>query len=101
MDHIVTDVNEGWNEEDPTQSLQCVFSSSPFVGCDLIGDFGRFKGSDDYLRVKVCSWVSFDKARLLNDRMCCFYSSRSTSQLHLHLSGIGISSRKEKQVEFL
>ncbi|KAF8228557.1 hypothetical protein L208DRAFT_1403694 [Tricholoma matsutake] len=39
MDHIVTDVNEGWNEEDPTQSLQ-------------------FKGSDDYLRVKFEEYVS-------------------------------------------
>jgi hypothetical protein len=25
MDDIVTDVNEGWNDEDPTQSMQCVF----------------------------------------------------------------------------
>lgn len=36
MDEIVTDVNEGWNEEDPTRSAGM-----------------HFKGSDDYLRTKV------------------------------------------------
>ena len=25
MDDIVTDVNEGWKDEDPTHSMQCVF----------------------------------------------------------------------------
>lgn len=36
MDEIVRDVNEGWNDEDPTRSAGM-----------------QFKGSDDYLRTKV------------------------------------------------
>jgi len=36
MDDIVKDVNEGWNEKDPTRPLTM-----------------QFKGSDDYLRAKV------------------------------------------------
>ncbi|KAG5638741.1 hypothetical protein H0H81_010551 [Sphagnurus paluster] len=39
MDDIVTDVNEGWDDQNPTQSLQ-------------------FKGSDDYLRTKFEEYVS-------------------------------------------
>jgi hypothetical protein len=35
MDDIVTDVNEGWNEEDPKKSMQCV-SSTFSVLCVLI-----------------------------------------------------------------
>ncbi|KII90891.1 hypothetical protein PLICRDRAFT_549534 [Plicaturopsis crispa FD-325 SS-3] len=40
MDDIVKDVNDGWNEEDPTRPL------------------GIFKGSDDYLRSKFEEYVS-------------------------------------------
>ncbi|KAF5377978.1 hypothetical protein D9615_006666 [Tricholomella constricta] len=39
MDDIVTDVNEGWDDQNPTQSMQ-------------------FKGSDDYLRTKFEEYVS-------------------------------------------
>ncbi|KAG5645998.1 hypothetical protein DXG03_004600 [Asterophora parasitica] len=39
MDDIVTDVNEGWDDQNPTQSLQ-------------------FKGSDDYLRTKFEEYVA-------------------------------------------
>ncbi|KAG6815037.1 hypothetical protein H0H87_005684, partial [Tephrocybe sp. NHM501043] len=39
MDDIITDVNESWNEENPTSTLQ-------------------FKGSDDYLRTKFEEYVS-------------------------------------------
>jgi hypothetical protein len=55
MDDIVTDVNEGWNEEHPKKSMQCVChpSFSGLCACELTKDCPRFKGSDDYLRLKV------------------------------------------------
>jgi len=40
MDDIVTDVNEGWDEEDPTHTMQYVFfffSLCGYVGRYLIG----------------------------------------------------------------
>ncbi|KAF8073978.1 transport protein Avl9-domain-containing protein [Lyophyllum atratum] len=42
MDDIVTDVNEGWDDENPTQSMQSL----------------RFKGGDDYLRTKFEEYMS-------------------------------------------
>ncbi|KAG6919256.1 hypothetical protein DXG01_008052 [Tephrocybe rancida] len=48
MDDIITDVNEGWDEENPTPALQTR---------SLLGAF-RFKGSDDYLRTKFEEYVS-------------------------------------------
>ena len=40
MDDIVRDVNDGWNEKDPSRPLTM-----------------QFKGSDDYLRAKVDGFV--------------------------------------------
>lgn len=69
MDDIVRDVNDGWNDEDPTRPNGM-----------------QFKGSDDYLRTKVChDFPSFNCTFVIN---LLGDSSKNTSLLHWLLSGI-------------
>jgi hypothetical protein len=58
IDDLVKDVNDGWNEADPSRPLgmQYVLWSPQGVVANTVF-MGSFKGSDDYLRTKVC-WVS-------------------------------------------
>jgi hypothetical protein len=53
MDDMLHDVIDSWNENDPQRptSMQCVKSMS--TRADPADFDDRFKGSDDYLRVKV------------------------------------------------
>lgn len=54
IDDLVKDVNDGWNEADPSRPLgmQYVLWSPQGVVANEVF-VGRFKGSDDYLRSKV------------------------------------------------
>ena len=55
MDEIVKDVNEGWNEKDPSRPTGMQYVITP-LRCSSVADAPvtfRFKGSDDYLRTKV------------------------------------------------
>jgi hypothetical protein len=56
IDDLVKDVNDGWNEADPSRPLgmQYVLWSPQGVVANTVF-MGRFKGSDDYLRTKVRS----------------------------------------------
>lgn len=55
MDEIIKDVNEGWGEDDPSNPRGMkyvpVTGFAWFFSKGIL--FGRFKGSDDYLRSKV------------------------------------------------
>ena len=63
MDDIVRDVNEEWNDKDPSRPLTM-----------------QFKGSDDYLRAKVCGGCSmqsvFDRRNLRSVRRLRLLSAR-------------------------
>ena len=57
MDNIVTDVNESWDENvssRPTGMQQYVIYTRYICRNDMRLFICRFKGSDDYLRAKVC-----------------------------------------------
>ena len=65
IDDIVNDVNDGWNEKDPTRPLTM-----------------QFKGSDDYLRAKVSDLSSFNLGpHLRGDRA----SLKTTCAAHYRL----------------
>jgi hypothetical protein len=56
IDDLVRDVNEGWNDADPSRPLgmqYVLWSPQGVVANEAF--MGRFKGSDDYLRAKVNS----------------------------------------------
>lgn len=57
IDDIVRDVNTSWNDNDPTRPLgmQSVFTVATEGGAYPIS---RFKGSDDYLRIKFEEYIS-------------------------------------------
>lgn len=57
IDDIVRDVNTSWNDNDPARPLgmQSVFILLPVLVTYAIY---RFKGSDDYLRIKFEEYIS-------------------------------------------
>ncbi|KAH7925580.1 hypothetical protein BV22DRAFT_1195061 [Leucogyrophana mollusca] len=57
MDEIVRDVNDAWDDADPSRpGMQCAFSKIP---CGVCAEHRcSFKGSDDYLRTKFEEYVS-------------------------------------------
>jgi len=66
MDDIVTDVNESWDENTstrPTGMQQCVISTGAYLQIRSELSIYRFKGSDDYLRAKVCLNLVLQKPR--------------------------------------
>ncbi|KAG9101506.1 late secretory pathway protein avl9 [Ceratobasidium sp. 370] len=58
IDDLVKDVNDGWNEADPSRPLgmQYVLWSPQDVVANTVF-VGRFKGSDDYLRTKFEEYI--------------------------------------------
>ncbi|KAG8692608.1 late secretory pathway protein avl9 [Ceratobasidium sp. 395] len=58
IDDLVKDVNDGWNEADPSRPLgmQYVLWSPQGVVANTVF-MGRFKGSDDYLRTKFEEYI--------------------------------------------
>ncbi|KAG9100549.1 late secretory pathway protein avl9 [Ceratobasidium sp. UAMH 11750] len=58
IDDLVKDVNDGWNDADPSRPLgmQYVLWSPQGVVANTVF-MGRFKGSDDYLRTKFEEYI--------------------------------------------
>lgn len=79
------DVNDGWNEADPSRPLgmqYVLWSPQGVVANECF--MGRFKGSDDYLRSKVRLNL-FLRGSVETD---CVFSSKSTSMLRSRLSSM-------------
>lgn len=54
MDDILHDVTESWNENDPQRPISMQYVPGMSCICSFRANFLlRFKGSDDYLRVKA------------------------------------------------